>query len=581
MSRPMLGDGAPMDIQRLIESRLLIQANSGGGKSWAIRRLLEQTWGACQHIVIDVEGEFHTLREKFDYVLAGQRGGDCAATPKTAALLARRLLELGVSAIVDIYELGVQRQQFVARFLESLVSAPRELWHPALIVVDEAHMFCPEAGKSESAAAVIDLMTRGRKRGFCGVLATQRIAKLSKDAAAEVNNKLIGRTALDIDMARAGAELGFTSKDEMRRLRTLPAGTFYAFGPALSPEVTQIVIGPVATTHPKAGQRAMPPTPPKGRIREVLAQLADLPAEADAEVDATAKLRSRVAELERQLSGKTVAHLEIRTVERPVLTPADAAKLESLIDRIDHQRAEMGQARDDAARLVDELVTAGRALRETADRARAGAELSSSERRRIARQHFDSDGKHAVRVGKHEIRAYQHNKDESSDPGDDRLAGPERRLLEALTWMESIGQTTPPIEAVAFLANYRPGGGAFNNTRGALRSKGLVNYPTPGTIALTAEGRAWAPRPPAPGSGEQLRATVLARLAGPERKLLEPLLEVYPRQLTVEQLAVSAGYEAGGGAFNNTRGRLRTLGLVDYPQRGSVRAADLLFPEGT
>jgi DNA helicase HerA-like ATPase len=54
---------------------------------------------------------------------------------------------------------------------------------------------------------VIALMDSGRKRGFCGVLATQRISKLSKDATAECNNKLIGRS-VEADAKRAGEELG-------------------------------------------------------------------------------------------------------------------------------------------------------------------------------------------------------------------------------------------------------------------------------------------------------------------------------------------------------------------------------------
>lgn len=229
-SPPTLGktlDGSPVriDVDRLVASRLLLQANSGGGKSWAIRRLLEQTHGHVQHLVLDVEGEFYTLRERFDYVLAGRDGGDCPAEPKGAALLARRLLELGASAIIDVQELKAHEQHdFVKRFLESLVSAPRALWHPALVVVDEAHKFCPQNGKAESAGAVIDLMTRGRKRGYAGVLATQRLSKLHKDAAAEANNKLIGRSSLDVDMKRAADDLGFSSREDMQRLRRLPAG---------------------------------------------------------------------------------------------------------------------------------------------------------------------------------------------------------------------------------------------------------------------------------------------------------------------------------------------------------------------
>lgn len=554
MTAPSLDPRFALDVPRLIESRLLVQANSGGGKSWAIRRLLEQTWGACQHIVIDVEGEFHTLREQFDYVLAGQKGGDCPADTKSASLLARRLLELNVSAIVDIYELGTQRQRFVKLFLESLVNAPRELWHPALIVVDEAHMFCPETGHSESAGAVIDLMTRGRKRGFCGVLATQRIAKLHKDAAAEANNKLIGRSALDIDMKRAAAELGFTAREDMQRLRTLPAGVFYAFGPALGLEVVQIKVGSVATTHPKAGQRAAPPTPPKERIRKVLAQLADLPAEAATEATTAAELRTKVVELEARIAARPAP--EIRVIERRILTEADIERLEIAVRDARAALDGFGVSADTLGMLLSDMQAAIHLAHQLPPAPTNGA---PSQRAAVA---------------------YEHRPDHSSDPGDPRLTGPERRILEALVWMESIGQASPPIEAVAFLADYRPGGGAFNNCRGALRSKGLVDYPTPGSIALTAEGRAHAPHPPTVGSGAQLRATVLARLAGPERKLLEPLLAAYPGALTVGELAAEAGYEAGGGAFSNTRGRLRTLGLADYPRRGSVRAADLLFPEG-
>lgn len=224
-----LGKGCQLDVEKLIAGRLLIQANSGGGKSYAVRKICEITHGHAQQIIIDVDGEYHTLREKYDYVLAG-KDGDCAADIKSASLLARRLLELNVSAILDIYELGVQRTLFIKRFLDSLVNAPRELWHSVIVVVDEAHKWCPEGIRCESTSAVVDLMTLGRKRGFAGVLATQRISKLSKDAAAETNLKLIGRSSIDIDMKRSAEEIGMTSKAQMRTLRALEPGEFYAIG---------------------------------------------------------------------------------------------------------------------------------------------------------------------------------------------------------------------------------------------------------------------------------------------------------------------------------------------------------------
>src|SRR5438067_7624738 len=106
-NRIFLNQERSIDLPTLLDTRLLVQANSGGGKSWALRRILEQSHGKVQHIILDSEGEFGTLREKFDYVLAG-KGGDTPAEPRSAALLARKLLELKVSAIIDLYELHPQ-----------------------------------------------------------------------------------------------------------------------------------------------------------------------------------------------------------------------------------------------------------------------------------------------------------------------------------------------------------------------------------------------------------------------------------------------------------------------------------------
>src|SRR3990167_211616 len=284
MSTFEIGAGLSCDLDLLIASRLLIQANSGGGKTRTIRRLLEQTHGKVQHLVIDPEGEYQTLRKRFDYVLAAPKGGDTAAHPRTAALLAERLLQLGVSAILDIYELSQDdRQRFVKLFLHALVDAPRTLWHPVLVVLDEAHVYAPEGKESESTAAVKAMASRGRKRGFCLVAATQRLAKLSKDVAAECNTKLVGRCTLDVDIKRAAEELGFVTNDQRQSLRQLEPGQFYGFGSAfdvLAP--TLVKVGPIVTPHPEPGQQAAPTTPPTAKVRKLLPQLADLPAEADA-----------------------------------------------------------------------------------------------------------------------------------------------------------------------------------------------------------------------------------------------------------------------------------------------------------
>lgn len=323
----LLGDDVALNVQRLIETRMLLQANSGGGKSWALRRILEQTHGHVQQIVIDTEDEFYTLREKHDYILVRHEGGDCVPEVRSAELLATRILELGVSAIISIYELSPRdRREFVKRFLTSLVNAPKKLWHRALIVIDEAHEFCPEQGRGSRddsggcAEAVIGLMAKGRKRGFCGLLATQRLSKLNKDAAAEANNKLIGRATIDVDRKRAAEELGFSSKEDILSLRKRSPGEFFAFGPAISDDVVSLKFGGVETTHPKAGAAPTPVAPPKHKVQSVLAQLADLPQEAEQERQTVADLKGQIAQLKRtnadlaKAAPKTETKVETKTI---------------------------------------------------------------------------------------------------------------------------------------------------------------------------------------------------------------------------------------------------------------------------
>lgn len=147
---------------------------------------------------------------------------------------ARRLLEYKVSAVIDLYDLKLaERRHFVKLFLESLIHLPRGLWRPTLVILDEAHIYCPErgSGESESTEAVISLMSQGRKRGHAGIIATRRLSKLHKDAAADANNVMIGRTWLDADRARAGDALGL-SKAYRLKLRDVEQGDFYGFGSA-------------------------------------------------------------------------------------------------------------------------------------------------------------------------------------------------------------------------------------------------------------------------------------------------------------------------------------------------------------
>ena len=571
MSKIKLNNSISIDLPKLIESRLLIQANSGGGKSWAIRRVIEQAFGKVQIIVLDPEGEFTNLREKYDFVFAG-KGGDAPAEPRSAGLLARRLLELRASAIVDLYEMHPsERKHFVRVFLDTMVNAPKELWHDCLVILDEAHNFAPEKGEAESMGAVIDLATRGRKRGYCAILATQRLPKLHKDASAECNNKLIGRASQDIDRKRAAEELGFTTGEQVRSLRDLEPGEFYVFGPAVSRDVQKTMIGDVQVKPPKRGQAALAPPPPTEKVRSILGKLADLPKEAETEARTIAEFKKENANLRREI-----------TLAKRTNPAAPAVKIERIEVPAVGKRALEGLKKSEASmrKLLFGLQKANAINSglvesvEVAIGSFAAAVKSAVEEMKQKHTEIVPRVHSAFSLPKLPVKNYYPKNTMLKVEGE--ITNPEQRILDAIAWMESIGINEPEQTAVAFLADYRYGGGAFNNPRGALRTKGLVEY-RGNNIALTEEGRLVANAPETPLTTEELHKRVLGRLETPHRKLLVPLLEAYPESITNEELAERSGYTFGSGGFNNPKGRLRSLSLIEYLNGGRVRARDLLF----
>ncbi|WP_426261954.1 helicase HerA domain-containing protein, partial [Sphingomonas sp. DC1200-1] len=67
------GAPVPIDLEELLATRLLVQGNSGSGKSHLLRRLLERSAGQVQQIIIDPEGDFVTLGERYGHVAGGMR----------------------------------------------------------------------------------------------------------------------------------------------------------------------------------------------------------------------------------------------------------------------------------------------------------------------------------------------------------------------------------------------------------------------------------------------------------------------------------------------------------------------------
>lgn len=537
-------DGGPLeiDLTRLIETRLLIQANSGGGKSWCIRKILEATHGKVQHIVLDMEGEFASLREKFDYILAG-KGGDIPADPRSAELLARKVLELGTSIIIDLYELKhFERIRFVKLFFDALVNAPKELWHDCIIVLDEAHVFAPEKQQSEAMGSVIDLATRGRKRGFCLIPATQRLSKMHKDVAAECNNKMIGRTGLDIDMKRAAEELGFSSKTQLHELRELEPGEFFVFGPAICKGVSKARIGEVESKHPKSGQRGKTFAPaPTNNIKQILVKLTDLPKEAEEELHDKAAMKEEIRKLKLCLKEVPRPLVDVRAIDKAVEQAINKTK-------VDMTRALIQSMR----RFMIETEGALKDLKIEPINSTIGAWPESS--KILSFKSFYN----SIIPGKQ----YEVKKNTKVDLEFKNIGRCEKSILQFLSMR---AERTFNKSQIGAMTGYSHGSGGFNNAISRLSQANLIRKQGDGycadmgSIDAVKEILGTDFKSGDPHSLEEW----LNKLGKCEKGIYKILLESPDTEFPKEDLGNIAGYSPSSGGFNNALSRLCTLGLAE------------------
>jgi hypothetical protein len=526
------GKNVSLDVDKFLSTRLLVQANSGKGKSHLLRRIAEQFFGKVQVIIIDPEGEFATLREKYGYVLVG-KGGETPADPRSAALVAHKLLELRASAVCDLYEMKpTARHEWVQKFLDAMTDAPKNLWHPCVVIVDEAHVFCPEKGAGESIAseAMIGLATRGRKRGFACIFATQRLGKLRKDAAAELTNVMIGGTFIDVDRKRAADALGFYSADLHKffdDIKVMERGYFYALGPAIALDRTLVHVGDVETTHPEAGSAkhgAEPPPPPEA-IAKLLPKLSDLPKAAEEKAKTEAELRKEIRDLKAHLRTQPTVAREVRVADPKAIERAVREAKASFVRAIEERDRCIASIRGAAGKICNDLaaltnlplpaevpkVSAGEIQTKEIPRVRTG--VASSPTRVIhPRPEIPHENNGHLPEGEREIlKAIAKYAD-----------GVKRDQLSVLTGYKRSTRD-------AYIARLRPKG--YIDERG-----GVIMATDTGIAAL---GNDYEQFPP---GGDELKEYWLRRLPDGEKKLLEILLE-HSEGVDREALTEATGYK--------------------------------------
>lgn len=556
------GEGLTLDVPKLVGTCALVQGTRGAGKSYLVRVIGEGTIPEVQTIFLDPEGDFATLRERFDILIAGKHG-DVPCDVRSARLLARRVAELGVSTVVDMSGLlPAQQHEFVAGFVDQLNTLPSDLERSRILVLDEAHRFCPESGKETSVAksAVVMLMSQGRKRGLGAVLVTQRLAKLNNDAAGECGNIFICRSS-PIDLARAQQLIGFESKDR-RALQETPDGFFYARGVALSIKkaVVQFQCRKAWTTHPEPGMRhRVAPPPPKTAIKKLLVELRDLPPPAESEeVKSLEEAKKRIRVLEAELAKPREMAVDVKALQREYVRGAaerDAAWQELVRPLVVHLRTSSEILARGLDVKIAKVVTA-----------------AVSDGGRIAKAFVESVAKEAVVTSKERVRLkpeklaaeMQRVKKVLASSPDVGLVGKANDMLAALAAHGEL-----PRKRLGLIVGISSKSGTFKKYASVGSTLGYWEYSTPGSMRITAAGRAAAgPVKKIPKGGRALFDMWCEHdaLVGKAKDMLRAVHRAGKQGITPAELRHEVGIE-NSGTFKKYRSVLNTLGVISGRSR--------------
>ena len=576
-----------------VTEKLAFLGRTGAGKTYAAGKVAEEMLAAkAQVVILDPVGNWYGLRLAKDGVspgisipVFGGLHGDVPLEPTAGALLADLIVDRGISVIMDVsqFEHDTDKSRFAAAWSNRFFFRKKAEPSAVHVILEEAQEFIPEKqqrGEELMLHAFHRMWKLGRNFGIGGSLISQRPQEVSKKALnlseCVFAFQLTGpheRDAIEKWTAEKGVD-----EDINAILPKLPKGTARVWSPSWLQIAENIAIGEKETFNasatPEVGRaaiaRELAPVDLE-QIRKAMAATIER-----AKADDPRELRNEIANLRKQLKATPVA--------KPIQQTASSKEELSA----EHSRGWKGGIAHAEREAYNSRRTAWRALKRVQE---ANDRTAKAVMEELA--YYPESGPEKPKAGEcAPVRAVvapiaavakvarRMPLTEYSQPTiaetDGALSTPEQRIIDALAWLESIGVAEPENPAVSFVAGYTLNGSYFN-ARGALRGRGLLVYLDGSRLQLTNDGRARARMPEVPGDAEALQNQVLSKLPTQEQRVLKPLIEAYPESVDNAALAQAANYTLNGSFFN-ARGRLKSLGLVEYVKNG-VRARALLFPE--
>lgn len=573
---------------------------SGSGKSYAAMKLAELFLEhGAQVIALDWVGIWWSLRLAADgkapgfehvYIFGGEHA-DVDLRPESGALMADLVVDKHISVVLDVMHFRkAERTRFATAFAEQFFHRKKTARTACHLFIEEAQAYLPQMVRGDEARMVgvfEDIGKVGRNYGIGNSLISQRPQAINKDVLNQVEVLLAFQTN---GPQERKAIAGWTSENTdagaalVQELPKLAVGHAQAWSPQWLRIAKQVHIAPRVTYNASAtptqkAKAIRPRTLAKSDLEQLGAEITATIEKAKA--DDPRELKKKIAELQKRVDGRIAdamvkAVAEPKVIEKPVLKDAQIVALDKAIGRLEGAIEKAADALTKPFAGVREQLGAMAAAVKSVRQPALPMPAMPAAAAEFGREFFE----HGAREpGRRPAPAPSVPPKGGSYSG--VITGPQQRILNALAWVESVSLPTPRKEKLAFLSDASPTSSSFTNNLGALRTAGLVDYPTPGFVALTDAGRSIAVVDTnTPTTSAEMITVVCSKVTGPQARIIRALALAYPDAIDKATLADRVEASASSSSFTNNLGALRSLGLLDYPQQGMVAAQPVLFLEG-
>jgi uncharacterized protein len=587
----------PTDV---VTSTLVVYGGKGMGKTNFGNVLVEQlTSAGLRWSVLDPLGVWWGLRHSADgkgngveCLILGGAHGDIPIEPTGGAVAADLVVDETVNVVIDfsrepsgkMWSIG-EKIRFITEYAYRLFQRQGELVdgrrrEPIFQVLDEAARYIPQvipSGAAELAKCVSaweQLVEEGRNIGIGVGLLTQRSARMNKSVSEVADAifafRIVGPNSIGAITDWLGEHVPKKQVLEMvETIRSLPRGECLVVSPGWL-KFEAVVKIDLRTTFdssatPKPGERPRKVTgvgaqPDLAKYAERMRETVERVKENDPR-----ELKRQIADLRKQLAKNPGTPKETKApkVDERALRSQITAAVSAAIEQRDNEWVRsVGEYQISVGKLLD------------------GVQFKAPRKAAAPALPPRTPPPGAVLVNKPYIPKHDISKSYTPAESNGDLKPAHIKILSRLVeLMECTGRAAIPKEQLAAWSEYSPTGGGYGNYLGTLRTAGLIDYPSSGQVTITDGGRKLAQPEDVPADSAEMLERAKGILGGSEARILEAVFRVYPDSLSKAELADRTGFSAEGGGYGNYLGHMRTLGFIDYPQKGHVRAADWLFLE--